>query len=69
MVLVVLTACVHQQENSDSAQNNGSEKEGQVLNTIKNVHFYFLDNGLAFDNKSDLVEECFEATQPTNIRA
>lgn len=62
-ILMILIGCSNKKEESDSTKENGWIKEGQVLKTIKNVNFNFPDNGFAFDNKSDFVEQCFEAMQ------
>ena len=59
----LLFSCSKHQEKSSHVQEAGWKKEGQVLKTIKNVRFNFPDSGFAFDNKNDLIDECFEAMQ------
>lgn len=61
--IALFLACSQNQNNTERIIDNGWKKEGQVLKSIKNVHFNFPDNGFAFDKKEDFVEECFRAME------
>ena len=54
-------------EGAKSEGLSGWKKEGQVLKSIANVNFNFPDSGSAFENRNELINECFEAMQ-SNIQ-
>lgn len=56
-------SCSQNQNKTQIILDNGWKKEGQVLKSIKNIHFNFPDNGFAFDNKEYFVEECLNAME------
>lgn len=62
-VLIALIGCSNNQSDSEPVELDGWEKEGQVLKSIANINFNFPDNGFAFENRDDLIDECFEAMQ------
>ena len=57
----VLMACSEQK--ISGLEEDGWTTESQVLKTIENINFNFPASGYAFDNKSDFVDECFDALQ------
>ena len=61
--ITLLLACSQNQNNTKKTWENGWKKEGQVLKSIKNIHFNFPDKGLAFYKKEDFVEECLRSME------
>ncbi|MFT5280017.1 MAG: hypothetical protein ACI9P8_001656 [Bacteroidia bacterium] len=58
-----LIGCSEPKTNTKPVDDTEWKTEAQVLKRIENVNFNFPANGNAFDNKNDLVKECFEAME------
>jgi len=59
--LLILISCKESKIDKQSKENESWKKVGQFEKTIKNINFTFPDSGFAFENKSNLIEESFEA--------
>ena len=63
LTITLLVACSQKQKKATPFEEAGWTKEAQVLKIVKNINFNFPSNGFAFDNKSNLITECFDAMQ------
>lgn len=63
ITLLSIVACNTSSDKKHGSENDGWIKIGQVEKTIRNIHFTFPDSGFAYDNREDLLEECFNALE------